>query len=195
MTSTELERLIKKTLEESGLLPVLDEYKSQFLEFPDGLFAELVLNDGSKLLDVESIGREIRESLKKQGVDLDVMVRSNWTVTEVGDPCPATGASGGLKAAWGRVPITLTSGNSVRKVEVDVGLRAVDEIKQRIEGKGLDEKAAVKEVVKEFVEMQLSLGGESYWDPIRDPQQELSEGALLYLFGHSSAARNLGTQR
>ena len=194
MTSTELERLIKKKLEGSELLPVLDEYKSQFLEFPDGLFAELVLNDGSKLLDVERIGREVRESLKKQGVDLDVMVRSNWTVTEVGDPCRAIGASGGLKAAW-RIPITLTSGDSVRKVEVDVGLLAVDEIKRRIEGKGLDENAAVKEVVKEFVEMQLSLGGESYWDPIRYPQQELSEGALLYLFGHSSVAQNLGIQR
>jgi len=195
MTSTELERLIKKKLEGSELLPVLDEYKSQFLEFPDGLFAELVLNDGSKLLDVERIGREVRESLKKQSVDLDFIVRSNWVVSEVGDPCPAIGGSGGLKAAWGRVPITLTSGNSVRTVEVDVGLRAVDEIKHRIEGKGLDEKAAVKEVVKEFVEMQLSLGGESYWDPIRDPQQELNEGALLYLFGHSSVAQNLGIQR
>lgn len=188
MTSTELERLIREKLEAAGLLQMLDEDKSQFLEFPDGLFAELVLTDGSKLVDVERIGREARESLKKQGIDLDVIVRAVWAVREVGDPQPTRG---GIRAALA-VPVTLVSGYSMRQVEVDVGLLAVDEIKRKIKGKSLDERVAVKEVVKEFVEMQLALGGESYWDPIRYPQQDLGEGALLYLFMHTSVAGTLG---
>jgi hypothetical protein len=36
MTSTELERRIREKLEAAGLLRLLDEHKSQFLEFPDG---------------------------------------------------------------------------------------------------------------------------------------------------------------
>lgn len=193
MTSTELERLIREKLEAAGLLPLLDEYKSQFLEFPDGLFAELVLNDGSRLVDVERLARELRDSLKRQMVDLDVIVRPIWTVKAVGDPSPARGASGGVRAAL-VVPVVLTSGNSTREVEVDVGLLAVDEIKRRIAGKGLDEKDAVKEVVREFIVMQLSLGGESYWNPDPQHREEVSEGALLYLFRHTPVAQNLGIQ-
>lgn len=193
MSSSELEGIAKGKLRDEGLLGVLDEHKSQFLEFPDGLFAELVINDGSKLVDVERIGREVRELLKARGVELDVIVRSTWRVKEVGDPQPARGASGGLRAAWA-VPVVLASGNATRDVEVDVGLLAVDGIKRKIQGKGLNEGAAVKEVVREFVELQLSLGGESYWDPIRYPQQELNESALLYLFMHTPVAQNLGIQ-
>jgi hypothetical protein len=188
MTSSELEALVRDRLKAEGLLPVFDEHKSQFLEFPDGLFAELVLSDGSKLIDVERIGRELRDSLKKQDVDLDVIVRSVWSVKEVGDPRPARS-----RMAWA-VPVTLASGDSTRDVEVDVGLFAVEEIRQKIKGRGLSESAAVKEVVREFVELQLSLGGESYWDPIRYPQQELNEGALTYLFMHTPVAQNLGIQ-
>lgn len=191
MTSTELEHLIREKLAATGLLKILDEDKSQFLEFPDGLFAELVLTDGSRLADVERIGREVRESLKKQNIDVDVIARALWSVKEVGDPQPARGASGGIRAAWA-VPVTLVCGSSMRNVEVDVGLLAVDEIKRKIKGKSLDESVAIKEVVKEFVEMQLALGGESYWDPVRYPQQDLSQGALLYLFMHTSVAEILG---
>ena len=204
MTASELEVVIRGRLREAGLLAVVDEYKSQFLEFPDGLFAELVLSDGSKLVDTERIGREIRDSLKKQSVDLDVVVRSIWTVKEIGDPSDWVEkevidprAPSGVSWPFIKVravPVVLTSGSATREVEVDVVLSAVDEIKRRIEGQGLDEKDAVKKVVREFVDMQLSLGGESYWDPIRYPQQELSEGALLYLFGHWPVEQNSGIQ-
>jgi len=194
MTSTQLERLMREKLGAAGLLQVLDEYKSQFLEFPDGLFAELVLTDGSKLVEVERIGREMRESLKKQNVDLDVIVRAIWTVNEIGNPSAARGASGGLRAAW-TVPVTLASGGSRRVVEVDVLYGVVLDIKQRIAGKGLDEASAVKEVVREYIEMELSRGGESYWDPIHYPQQEINGSALSYLLMHTPVAQNLGIQR
>ena len=60
MTSTELERVVREKLKAAGLSEAIDEHGSQFLEFPDGLFAELVLNDGSKLVDVERVARELR---------------------------------------------------------------------------------------------------------------------------------------
>lgn len=191
MTSTELETLIREELTAAGLWEVVDQHKSQFLEFPDGLFAELVLNDGFRLVDVERIARELRESLKKKDVELDVIVRSVWTVQEIGDPRPAIGVSGGIRAAWA-FPAALFSGGLTKQVEVHVTQAAIDEIRSRLAGpstKSLDEKAVMKEVVKEFLKLQLSLGGESYWDPMRYPQQELNEAAFLYLLGHGTAGK------
>jgi hypothetical protein len=194
MTSTELENLIRAKLDSSGLLHVVDEFKSQFLEFPDGFFVELVLVDGAKLVDVERIGREVRELLRKQNVDLDVIVRAIWTVKEVGDPRTPADSSGSPQLGRWRVPVILASGGLTQQVEIDVLYSVVLDLKNRIAGKGWSETSAVKEVVKEFIEMELSLGGESYWDPIRDPKQEINGNALSYLFMHTPVAQTLGIQ-
>ena len=193
MTATELEKLIREELTAAGLWLSVDQYKSQFLEFPDGLFAELVLSDGSKLADVERIAREVGDELKKQGIDLDAIIRSTWSVKEIGDPSPAIAPSGRLVPAW-RVPVTLISGGASRDIQVDVLYSVVLDIKQRIAGKGLDETSAVKEIVREYIEMELARGGESYWDPIHYPQQEINGNALTYLFMHTPVAGNLGIQ-
>lgn len=187
MTSTELERQIREKLGAAGLLQALEEHKSQFLEFPDGFFVELVLSDGSKLAEVDRIARELQALLRTQGTELDVIVRSIWTVQNIESPKPAISISGGIRAAWA-FPVTLVSGSLTTNVEVDVTQFAAQEIKSKVaEGSlgSMDEKAAMKEVVKEFLKLQLSFGGESYWDPIRYPKQELNDSALLYLFGHS----------
>lgn len=194
MTSTELENLIRIKLDSSGLLHVVDEFKSQFLEFPDGFFVELVLTDGAKLVDVERIGREVRELLRKQSVDLDVIVRAIWAVKKVGDPTTPADSSGNPQLGRWRVPVTLASGGRTQQIEVDVLYSVVLDLKNRITGKGWNETSAVKEVVREFVEMELSLGGESYWDPIRDPKQEINGNALSYLFMHTPVAQTLGIQ-
>jgi hypothetical protein len=191
MTSTEVERLIREKLERDQLLQFLDEHKSQFLEFPDGLFVELVLNDGSKLIDVERICREMRESLQKQGIDLDVIVRADWTVRAVASPGPARAESGGIRAVWG-FPAKLVSGKAVIDVEVDVTQLAVQEIKRRVADGSLgsrDEKMVMRDVVTEFLKLQLSPGGESYWDPLRFPVQELNDSALHYLWMHGSVGK------
>jgi hypothetical protein len=187
MTSTQLERRIREKLNAAGLSQVLNDYKSQFLDFPDGFFVELVLNDGTKLVEVERIAREVRDELGKQNIELDVIVRSLWIVQSIEGPKPAISVSGGIGAAWA-FSTTLVSGELKANAEVAVTQLAVREIKRRIEEGSLepaDEKDAVREVVKEFLKLQLSFGGESYWDPIGHPQQELNESALLYLFGHS----------
>jgi hypothetical protein len=186
MTASELEKAIREQLEKDGLWQLVDQRKSQFLEFPDGLFAEIVLGDGSELAAAESVVRELRESLEKQGIELDAIVRSTWTVQNVGDPRPAISVTGGIRAAWS-FPATLVSGDLTKEIEVDVTMLAVDAIKRKVKEsvENVDEKAAMKEVVKEFLKLELSFGGESYWDPMRYPKQELNDSALLYLFGHS----------
>jgi hypothetical protein len=191
MTSTELERRIRGELVVAGLVQLLDESKSQFLEFPDGLFAEVVFSDGSRLVEAERILRELRESLKNQGIELEAIVRCTWVVQNVGDPRPAISVSGGIRAAW-NFPATLISGRATTEVEVDVTLLAIDAIKRKLKesSEQVEEKAAMKEVVKEFIKLQLSFGGESYWDPIRYPKQELNDAALLYLFGHSAVGKS-----
>jgi len=194
MTSSELENLIRAKLQDSRLLQVVDEFKSQFLEFPDEFFVELVITDGAKLVDVERIAREMRESLRKQSIDLDVIVRAIWTVREVGDPCTPADASGNPQLGRWRVPVTLASGGLTQQVEVDVLYTVVLDLKNRIAGKGWSEASAVKEVVREFIEMELSLGGESYWDPIRYSKREINGSALSYLFMHTPVAHTLGIQ-
>lgn len=183
MTSTELEALIRERLNSVDAWRLIDQHKSQFLEFPDGLFAELVLGDGSRLVDVDRIARELQESLRKQDVDLDVIVRCIWTVQDIQGPVPSAAGSGGMRFPWTAV---LASGSLVINVEVDVTHLAVLEIKRRFDAQyEAAGKAVMKEVIGEFLKLQLSFGGESYWDPIRYPRQELNDSALLYLFGHS----------
>ena len=167
----------------------MDQHKSQFLEFPDGFFAEVVLNDGSKLVEAEGVVRQIEENLRKQGAELDVIVRAHWTVKGVGDP-----PYGNQVGRW-RIPVVLAAGAATQEVEVDVLYDVVLDLKQKIAGKGLDETSAIKEVVKEYLEMELSRGGESYWDPIRDRKQEINGSALSYLFMHTPVAESLGIQR
>jgi hypothetical protein len=190
--STELEQRIRESLGAAGLLQALDEYKSQFLEFPDGFFVELVLKDGSKQLEVERIAREFRESLGKQGVELDVLVRSDWTIQEIEGPKPAVSVSGGLRAAWA-YSATLASGNRTTDVEVDVTQLAILEIKRKANediAHPVDETVAVKELVKKFLKFELSLGGESYWDPIQSRELELNESALSYLIGQAAVGKS-----
>jgi hypothetical protein len=191
MTSTELERLIRGKLEASGLLQAIDEHKSQFMEFPSELFAELVLTDGSKLVDVERIGRELRESLKKQGVEVVVIVRSIWIVKTLDGPKSAITVAGGIRPAWA-FTATLLSGGLSCNVEVDVTMSAVDAIKRSVAEKSaglVDEGSAIKEIVKEFLKLRLSFGGESYWDPLRERQLDLNEDALSYWLGPALAGR------
>jgi hypothetical protein len=186
MTSTELEKFVHEEMASAGLWEGVDQHKSQFLEFPDGLFAEVVFSDGSKLQSAEGVLQEVRRVLRSKGVELDFIVRATWSVQDIGDPSPARGLSGGIRAAWA-FPVTLVSGQATTPAEVDVTYMAVLEIRNRLLGgseKSKDEKEVMKEVVREFLKLELSLGGESYWDPVRYPQRELNEAALSYLVFH-----------
>jgi hypothetical protein len=177
MTAVELGKLTREGFSAAGLWDIVDEHKSQFLEFPDGFFAEIVLKDGSKIPEAELVESDVRQSLRRQGTDLSFIVRSIWRVDEVGDH---TRVLTDFSTVY---PAKLVSGNLNAEVEVVVTLLARDRIKRELResGKKVVEGTVVKEKVKEFLELQLSLGGESYWDPLRDSKRELNDSALLYL--------------
>ena len=78
MTSFELGNLIKDRLASIGLSQYLDDAREQYLEFPDGFFAEVVLKDGSKLFEAQRLVNSIEEELRKRGVELNAIVRATW---------------------------------------------------------------------------------------------------------------------
>ncbi|MGB8583740.1 MAG: hypothetical protein WCD47_23195 [Candidatus Sulfotelmatobacter sp.] len=191
MTAAELERTVREELTSAGLWPDVDERKSQFLEFPDGLFAEIVLNDGSKLAEAERVVSLLKVESKLDRQELDAIVRANWTIEGVDGPVPAIVVPGGIRSAWA-FTATLKAGGLSKTVVVHVTMSAVDAIKRNIakSGEAVDEAEAIKEVVREFLRLRLSYGGESYWDPLDDQSLELNEDALLYWFSTESKIKH-----
>jgi hypothetical protein len=197
MMTAELETILRDKLDAAGLVPFLNQDKSQFLDMSESFFAEIVLNDGSKLAAAEQVVRGVREELRDRGIGVDTIVRAIWTVREVRYVGPARGASGGLKAA-SEFEVALRSGNRECLVAVEVSLSALNMIRQKLALPGMvgvpgwhkegdvDEET-LKKVVKDFVSFQLASGGESYWDPIRFPKLELNEAAASYLLPDSKA--------
>jgi hypothetical protein len=191
MTAAELEKTVREEFTNAGLWPDVDERKSQFLEFPDGLFAEIVLNDGSKLAEAERVFRLLKVESKLDLQELDAVVRANWTIESIDGPVPAIVVPGGIRQAWA-FTATLKAGALSKAVVIRVTMSAVEAIRRNIarSGEVVDEAAAIREVAKEFLKLRLSYGGESYWDPLEDQPLELSEDALLYWFSPQSETRH-----
>jgi hypothetical protein len=80
-----------------------------------------------------------------------------------------------------RFKVTLESGSTQTDVWVDVTPGGYAQLKQA----GQPDEESLKKVVRDFVAIQLSVGGTSYWDPIRYPRQELNEAAVLYTLHHT----------
>jgi hypothetical protein len=187
MTSYELGNLIKDRLRAAGLAQYLDEAREQYLEFPDGFFAEVVLKDGSKLSEARRILTSVEEELRKQGVELNAIVRAEWEVESVerAGMAPVPGGSERLEAR-------LRSGDGKCEVAVIVTPGASQTIYAASKQGGLKEygqywDAAMVELGRQFLRLELSYGGESYWDPILHPELTLNESALEYLTMHDPA--------
>jgi hypothetical protein len=190
MTGTDLEKSVKESLRAADLLQYVDEGESQFLEFPDGLFAELVVKDGSKLPAVENIVQRFKADLhRSQEVELDEIVRPVWSVAKIERMGPSVSFPG-LEPAV-RFTVVLQSGSLSCTVEVDVTEAALGMIRERLNETKAPEDAALQEIVSEFMKMQLSHGGRSYWDPRRDSRLELNAAAMMYLFGRRDAYERL----
>jgi len=199
MTSVQLEDLVEHQLREAGLLQFVSREHSQYLDLEDGLlFLELVVTDGTPLNDIEKIVRRTSDQVKAQGGKLDSVVRALWWVEEVHYVGPSRSPNGGLRAAYA-FEVTLLSGARRQRVTVDVSWSAVEFLRNKLglgrfvsgsenalqRGHLTDE--LLGETVRTFTEHELSLGGTSYWDPIRYPQRDLNDAAMLFLVGQSTA--------
>lgn len=190
MKTIDVEQSIRGSLQEAGLLQYLDEDKSQFLEFQDGWFVEIVVKDGSKLPAVESIIQKCKEQLRgKESGELTEIVRPSWTVAEINAHGPSVSFPGLQRAI--RFSVVLQSGSLNCTVTVDVTEGALALIREKLHSTEAPEEMALKELVREFMKMQLALGGESYWDPRRDSRLEFDAAAFMYLMGRRDPVRRL----
>lgn len=186
MTVIDLEQSVKGSLKAANLLQYLDEEQSQFLEFPEGWFAELALKDGSKLTEVEAILQKFKVDLRRnQAIELDEIVRPIWSVSKIERVGPSVSFPS-LESAV-RFSVGLQSGSMPCTVTVDITEAALALIREKLRDTKAPEDAAVEELAREFVRLWLSHGGTSFWDPRRDSRLELNAPAFMYLMGHRDA--------
>jgi hypothetical protein len=186
MDYDELNRLITTKLNEKGLGAHVVRDKSVLLDFPEDNYAEIVLDDAGKISAANEALAEVAAQLKRENEKLEYIVRALWKVQEVRlapenkpEAIPEL-----MKPGWFslRFLATLMSGERDKKeVGVELTPDAYKELRRL--GRPTDEDS-LKELVGDFLEQRLSLGGESYWDPTRDPYQQLNDRAVLYLHYH-----------
>ena len=184
MERDEVNRLITERLRAAGLEQYFDKERSQLLEFPEEYFAEVVLNDGSKLEAADKALDGAREEIERRGARLDHVVRALW---KVGKESVVPGYNPAalpdvLQQGFFSLPFkaTLESGSRKQQVGVEITPDGYEELK-RI-GRCNDD--SLQEVVADFLTLQFSIGGAGFWNPIRYPRQEINAGAVLYLLGH-----------
>ncbi len=176
MTGAELRTVLTREFAAKGLSPYLWEEKSQFLDFPEELFAEVVLRDGTKLGEAKEIAQKVKTELRREGQTLDTIVRAVWEVEDVGSPATAYSMETGGPRAAVTYPVTIRSGKAQRKVWVEVTYLA----SKTFEEKGVSP-GGEKDIVRNFVAEQLRMGGASYWDPERSPSLEINADTAEYI--------------
>ncbi len=185
ISASDLKREFKQRLEAVGLWNELDLRESQFLDLPPQVFVELVLHDAGVAEKIADVAGDIRAA--HQNEEIDIVIRAKWQVR--GKPLYAgyaLGLSGGVRAAE-RFDVVIVSGDVTQKITVDVLKDAVDLLRSKLQPITADPVAhrnIVADLVQHFVEMQLSQGGTSYWDPVRHPHLDVNAAAVQYMIGH-----------
>lgn len=176
-TAEELEKGAKERFSAAGLMPDLVEEKSQFLDLPGELFAEIVIRNGSKLRDFEQIMTDLGSAA---GQKLEVIVRPLWQIESVGDPGIAYSRETGAPRAAEQFPVDLRSGDARQRVWVDVTFLAG----KVFEENGIDSNG-VKRIITDLIRDELRKGGESYWDAIHFPHLEINGDTASFLASRS----------
>jgi len=172
----ELEKKAVEKFGAAGLLPYFWSERSQFLDFPQGFFVEIVSRAGNKLGEFAAA---INELQKETGEKIDPIVRAAWEVFSVDDPAVAYSSQGTPRTAM-QFPAVLKAGEAKLPVAVDVSHRAQERLKEL----GRGDRKSLKGMVRDYLRSQLSKGGASYWDPVRFPCLEINEAAVSYLLMH-----------
>ncbi len=190
MTVIDLEQSVRGALQEAGLLQLLDEGQTQFLEFPDGWFAEIVVKDGSRLAEVEKVVERYKERLRRNDDgELDEIVRPIWRIAKIERVGPSVSLPA-LESAI-RFRVVLQSGDLSCDVKVDFTEGALKLMRKKLRETKAPEDMALTEIVHEFMSLQLAQGGKSFWDPRRDSRLELDAGAFMALMGRWDSVEHL----
>lgn len=175
---------LRGRLQAAGLWDKLDLRESQFLDIPPQVFVELVTYDAGIANKLADIASDVQ--LGHPDEEMDIIIRAHWQVSSVQYVGQAIGLSGGIRAAE-RFEVLISSGGVSQRVVVDVTKDAIDLLRARIGATVSDPRGhrqIITELVQKFVEMHLSQGGTSYWDPIRAPQLDLNAAAVQYMIGY-----------
>jgi len=163
---------LEQAIFESDFSSAIERESSQVLRLPGEIFVEIVLQDNGRL---DEIGERIRQALRVEAADapFTLIVRKKWRIADIGDPSPAYGPDGGLRAAV-LVPVTLVSGADSVLVTVSITKLAEMEF-ERILGTGA---GLMKRVATAVVRSSLQRGGRSYWNPIEESYLEVASSGV-----------------
>jgi len=195
MDHEELSKLIMDKLGERGLRENLVKEKTALLDFSEEYYAEVVLDDAGKIGAASQALAEVATHLKRENENFDYVVRALWKVQEVklapdykAEAIPELMKQGIFSL---RFVATLGSGQQTKEVGVELTPSAYHELRRL--GRQTAEHALYG-LVREFLELELSLGGESYWDPVRYPNRQINDAAVLHLHYHPVPAERGANQ-
>jgi len=197
MKLSDVETLFEDRLRVAGIDSYLDRHRSQFLDVGESFFVELVFTEGEKLATAQKVCRQVLEELKTSNVAVEIVVRVLWNVIpeSIQYEGPSRGPSGGLRTAL-QFGASLRAGHYETRVSVAVTLAALDVVRQRLNikakvfgwapEKGDVSEETLKTIVKSYLDLYLSYGGMSFWDPLTTPNIDLNEAAMSFLFKQST---------
>ncbi|MHB1700320.1 MAG: hypothetical protein ACYCSN_09305 [Acidobacteriaceae bacterium] len=175
MDAEEVQQAMLERFKEAGLLPLVVRESSQVMDLGGEIFAEVVLTDRTRLDEASNLMRLVLKSAGRDEKNSSLVVRSKWSIADIGDPTPAYGQNGQVRAAV-LIPVTLRSGDEDASVTVAVTTLAEMEF-NRILGR----KADLGQVARIVVESALRRSGSSFWDPITENYLEVASGAAANL--------------
>lgn len=174
VTEEKVDQLLRERLRERGVLEQVGEI--DLFPTPEGVLAELILLDASTLEVVREAVQEVEGKLAKEGVSLLPTLRALWAVDGV-EKIQTSNPPGVPSELLGVLfKGTLKSGQRPQEVWVAVTPSALRVLRPLAPTDG-----TLIELVRSFLMHRLSIGGAGYWDPIREPRQELDESAARYL--------------
>jgi len=143
----------------------------------DSFFAEVILNDGSRVSEAEEAMLSLKSSLSTEGIKLEPRVAAEWSLKSVEYGGICRGESGGIRSAE-YFSAELVAGTARQTVTVEVSQAAFEELKERLGAKkpeGFQQtNALVCEILRDEINLWLSRRGESRWNPVSTNLVQLS---------------------
>lgn|SRR5487761_24395 len=180
MTDNELDRLLREKLQKAGVQEVVDWEKFFLFPTPEGVLAEIVLTDASKLEQAERAVEEAKRELEGQRVSLLPTVRALWEVVSVEPEFDVaslpTLARQGIFSLRFRVKL--------KHAKEPVGVEVTPDAYRDLEYNKKCDIDTLKRVVEAWVKSRLLVGGADHWDPRRDRWRQIDAGGVSYVFAY-----------
>ncbi len=202
VSSRDVRSIIGTRITEAGLASLVDLQGQRVIDLPSGFFMELPIRDASRSADVEDVIRNMQDELRKENVQLQVLIRPIWTVEQISGSDLAISDLGTPRASF-TFEVNLSSGRERATVSIDVASTALDVVREKLgiaelvgslgwtPAKGDVSERCLKVVVVSYVQDELKGKGAAFWDPRSEMVREFDRAAALALLGESTSFRDL----